>query len=333
MRPMSPPSVSVIVVNYNGGAFLRRLFRSLEEQTVRPKEILMVDNASSDGSVALVRSEFPDVSILDAGGNVGFAVANNLAVRATDGEFIALLNSDAYADREWVSSLASALSVSLGAAAAVGKILSARSPEIIDQAGGLFNNVGNYWGRGHLERDQGQFDAACEVPGITACAMMLRREALAGEDLFDSDFFMYGEELDLTLRLRGRGYSIVYTPNAVAYHEGMGSLSSRPDARLFQQYHANCNRLKILARRFPRPLLLRSLLPLVLGFFYWNAFFLRRGGLRFAIRALGTQVRSIRRGLALRSAREREEARLWLPWLIHQGVRDMLSLKRQTHRY
>lgn len=330
---MGVRSVSVIVVNYNGRAFLPRLFRSLDDQTLPPHEVVLVDNASTDGSVEMVRRDFENVRVIATGSNAGFAVANNIGVEQTSGIYIALLNSDAFAHPRWLESLVSALEKNDRAAAAVGKIYMSGIPGVFDQAGGMFNNVGNYWGRGHLERDDGQYDVDAEVPGVTACAMLLRRDALAGGDLFDSDFFMYGEELDLTLRLRSEGWRIVYTPAAIAYHDGMGSLSARADARLFQQHHANANRLKVLARRFPRPLLLRSAIPLLLGFCYWNAFFLFRGGPRFALHAIRTQLAMIRRGLAARTRRDRESAARWTPWMLRQSTREMLALKRQTHRY
>lgn len=330
-----PPerSVSVITVNYNGAGFLPALFESLASQTLTPKEVVMVDNASTDGSVALVRERFPAVRIIESGGNLGFAIGNNIGVAATVGESIALINSDAYADPRWLETLVEALEAAPGAAAAVGKIYCASSTNVIDQAGGLFNNVGNYWGRGHLEPDRGQFDAPCEVAGVTACAMLLRRDSLGGEELFDPDFFMYGEELDLTLRLRGAGHSIVYTPKAVAFHSGMGSLSARTDARVFQQFHANRNRLKVIARRYPRGLLVRSLPALILAFVYWNWFFLFRGGPRYLVRALVAQLGAIRAGLAQRTARDREAAPRWMPWVTRQGVREMLAVKRRIHRY
>jgi GT2 family glycosyltransferase len=329
-----PARVSVIVVNYNGRDFLPLLFDSLRAQTLPPAEIVLVDNASTDGSVALVRERFPEVRVIDSGGNLGFAVGNNLGAAATDGEYLALINSDAYVEPRWCETLAAVLDARPDAAVAVGKIYYTGTDRVFDQAGAVFNNVGNYWGRGHLQRDEKQFDEPCEVAGLTACAMMLRRAALGGEELFDRDFFMYGEELDLTIRLRGAGHTIRYEPAAIAWHAGMGSLKqAQKDDRLFQQFHANVNRLKVIARRYPRGLLLRSLPVLALAFVYWNAFFLFRGGPRQFLRALSAQTRAIRRGIAQRNDRDREAARRWLPWVTNQTVRDMIAVKRRIHRY
>jgi GT2 family glycosyltransferase len=327
-------SISVIVVNYNGYPFLYRLFESLSRQTVPPDEIIMVDNASTDGSVDLVRTRFPAVRIIEAGANVGFAVGNNIGVVASHGEFIALINSDAYVEPEWCESLIAVLENDSGTAVSVGKIYRAGSNRIVEQAGGLFNNVGNYWGRGYMEQDVGQYDAPCEVAGVTACAMMIRRDAIPGTELFDPDLFMYGEELDLTIRLRASGYTIRYTPDAVAWHTGMGSLElTQTDKRLFQQFHANRNRLKVIARRYPRIVLLRSLPAICLGLIYWNAFFLIHGGPSLLLRALKTQFTAIRHGLAQHSPEEKQTVSLWLPWMTRHSLRAMLAAKRATHRY
>jgi GT2 family glycosyltransferase len=123
----------------------------------------------------------------------------------------------------------------------VGTIYRAGSDRIIEQAGGLFNNVGNYWGRGYTEHDLGQYEAPWEVAGVTACAMMIRRETLAGAELFDSDLFLYGEELDLTIRRAERGSKSATTlPRSLAYRHGFAGKSAHRQ-RLFQQFHAPSN--------------------------------------------------------------------------------------------
>ncbi len=199
----------------------------------------------------------------------------------------------------------------------------------IDQAGACFNNLGNYWGRGFTESDTGQFGREEEVAGVTACAMLLRREALGGEPLFDPSIFMYGEELDLTLRLRARGYRIVYTPSAVARHRGSSSVKkaqSRP--QLFKQFHSNRNRAKILMKYYPWPLLLGSALTIFMSFAYWDLVFFVRGGLFFFVRAVAAQIRSAFEGLRARSRSLPAAAALWVPWMTHHSLPMLLAQKR-----
>jgi GT2 family glycosyltransferase len=325
------PTVTAIVVNYNGAQFLPEALDSLLRQTRLADEIIVVDNASTDGSAALVRARYPSVVLIEAGANLGFAEGNNVAVARATGDYLALLNSDAVADERWIEELVATLEHEPRAAVAEGKIYYAAPRDRIDQAGALFNNLGNYWGRGHKERDdRGAFDEPVEIAGVTACAMVVRHAAVAGEPLFDGSLFMYGEELDLTLRLRSAGWSVLFAPRAVVWHGGMQSLIRASDQpSLFQQFHANRNRLKIIARYYPLGLLLANLPLIVLGVLYWDLLFLLRGGPRFFARALGHQFAFVARGLAARKRTVGEDARRWLPWMTRHSLRGLLAQKRR----
>jgi GT2 family glycosyltransferase len=203
--------------------------------------------------------------------------------------------------------------------AAVPKIYLAAAYPRIDQAGAEFNNLGNIWGRGFYQLDQGQFDTMMEVPALTGCSAIVRRQALSGEPLFDQRFFMYHEELDLTLRLRSRGYSIVYVPTSIVHHELLQSVkrnSQRP--HLFQQFYCNRNRAKILAKYYPLSVLIRSLPLISLSFIYWNWFFLR---------AVLSQIRYALQGLNERLRGRSVAAEKWLPWMKNHGLREVLAVR------
>ena len=190
--------VSVIIVNYNGQRLLGKLFESLAHQTFPADEIILVDNASVDRSVAYVRQHFPQVTVVPLPTNTGFAGGNNAGFAKARGEYIALLNSDTIVDKRWLLELVQALDADERIGAAVPKIYLASAYPRIAQAGAEFNNLGNIWGRGFYQLDQGQFDTVMEVPALTGCSAIVRRQALRGEPLFDQRFFMYHEELDLT---------------------------------------------------------------------------------------------------------------------------------------
>ncbi len=199
----------------------------------------------------------------------------------------------------------------------------------IEQAGAQFNNLGNYWGRGFTQEDSGQFEQEEEVAGLTACAMLLRRDSLHGEPPFDRTMFMYGEELDLTLRLRARGYRILYTPHAVALHHGMHSVrKTREKPRLFQQFHSNRNRAKLLLKYYPWPLLVRGAPLIAVSFLYWDAVFLLRGGPTFFVRAVAAQLHGAASGLRQRDRAVIQEAPRWLRWLTRQSLSGLLTQKR-----
>lgn len=322
------PKVSVIIVNYNGRHLLGSLFESLAHQTFPADEVILVDNASVDGSVDYVRQHFPSVRTVPLSKNTGFSGGNNAGVAQAQGDYLALLNSDTTVDRRWLAELVRALDADERVGAAVPKIYLASEYPRIDQAGAEFNNLGNIWGRGLNQFDHGQFDAVVEVPALTGCSAIVRREALHGEPLFDPRFFMYHEELDLTFRLRSRGYSIMYVPTAIVHHEMMQSIrhnSQQP--RLFQQFYCHRNRIKILAKYYPLTVLMRNLPLICLSFIYWDWFFLRRGGIALFLRAVSSQIEYALQGLGERFRGKSVSAEKWLPWMKTQGLREVLAVR------
>ena len=324
------PTVSVVIVNYNGLGFIHETLDSILCQTRAPEEIIVVDNASSDGSATEIAARYPGVQLVRSSENRGFAGGVNLGLMNARGSVLALINSDAKADSRWLEALLKALTEYPEAAVAEGKILPDDGSAEIEQAGALFNNLGNYWGRGFRDRDEGQFDDPAEVPGVTACAMIVRREALRGGPLFDDRLFMYGEELELTLRLRIEGWSIRYVPAAVVRHGGMRSIkASTASPWLFQKFHTNRNRIGIVARYFPAGLIIRNLPLLVLGLVYADIVFLTKGGIGLFLRAIGSQTVSFFRGIRHRSPTVMRDAMAWLPWMTTHDLRGILRQKKR----
>jgi GT2 family glycosyltransferase len=212
--------------------------------------------------------------------------------------------------------------------ATVAKIYLAGSERVIDSAGADFNNLGFCWGRGTNQRDQGQYDSGGEVPAATACGMVVRRRALGDELLFDPMLFMYYEEFDLSLRIRGRGYAIVYVPAAIVYHRRSATVQRvARQPLLFRQFYGNRNRLKILAKYYPPLLLVRNLPLICLSLLYWHWMFLRREGVVFLLRALAAQARFALDGLRERARADGVDPRLWLPWMTQHRLRDLWTLK------
>jgi GT2 family glycosyltransferase len=321
--------ISVIIVNYNLGSELPHVLSSLARQRRPPDEVILVDNASTDGSVDLVRELFPWVRIIPSPTNVGFSEGNNIGLAHARGEYVALLNSDAVAEEQWLEELAAVLDTNETVAASVPKIYRAGSERIIEQAGAEFNNLGHCWTRGFDQVDHGQLETQVEVPILTGCSALVRRAALHGEPLFDPAFFMYYEELELSLRLRGRGYSLVYVPSAVVHHQGRRSIRNvTPEPELFVQYLCNRNRLKILAKYYPLSLLMQNLPLILMSVMYWDLVFARRRGLHYAAQAIRAQIGYALAGLVERRRTRDVDPAGWLPWMTHQGIHEMLSVRR-----
>ncbi len=329
------PKVSIIIVNYNGLHFMRELLESVRHQSYRDYEVILVDNASRDGSADFIRENYDWVRLLELRENVGFAEGNNAGARVANGDYLALLNPDTVVDECWLSELVCAIESDPGLGAAVSKIYIAGRECTLDCAGAEFNNIGYFWGRGSNEIDRGQYDDLTEVGGATACSMILRREYLKGMPLFDKSFFGYYEEFELSLRILGRGHRIVYVPKSIVYHKRSGIVrkqSSNP--QLYQQWFSNRNRLKILAKYYPLSVLAKNLPLIFLSLVYWDGVFLLRRGPGYFLSAVAGQAQYAARGLVERVHGDTVAPETWLPWMMYSGLVAIMKVRfqrRYTH--
>lgn len=251
-RETTPPaSVAVVLVNYNGGDYLRRALESLAAQTVRPQRVIVVDNDSRDASLALASAAYPDVEILPAGANLGFAAANNLAIhRAADCEWIALLNVDACASPDWLEQLLFAAARQPAASFFGSQLRDAADPSAIDGTGDQYHVSGLAWRRGHGEPAPPVEAPPPQSPvlGPCAAAALYRRAALVEVGGFDARFFCYLEDVDLAFRLRLAGHRYEYVPESIVLHVGSGLSGARSD---FALYHSQRNVVWTFVKNMP----------------------------------------------------------------------------------
>lgn len=252
---MGPAKVSIIVVNHNRRDLLRACLLSLFRQTSPGCEIILVDNGSSDGSVEMVECDYADtpipISLIKNADNRGFCAANNQGISAATAPFVALLNNDAEAEPQWVSTLLGAFDrANVGMAAS--KILVWERPEVLDKTGHLIYWDGQNRGRGSGESDRGQYDRMEETLWPDGCAAMYRRQMLEEIGGFDEDFFAYADDAELGLRARMAGWDCVYVPTAVVRHHRGATLGVRSLRRveLIER-----NRILLVAKLFPWSLL------------------------------------------------------------------------------
>jgi GT2 family glycosyltransferase len=248
--------ISVIVVNWNRSNLLRACLESLTAQRGVRFEILVVDNGSTDGSADMAKTCFAGgelpVTILENSTNLGFCAANNQGIAHTRGAYIALLNNDAEADAGWLAALAGTLDGHPEAGMAASKILSWEDPRVIDKAGHLIYLDGQNRGRGHGQRDEGQFDNVEEVLWPDGCAAMYRRSMIDEIGGFDEDFFAYADDAELGLRARMAGWTCIYVPHAVVRHHHSSTLGVQSARRLEL---IERNRVLLAVKHFPWSLL------------------------------------------------------------------------------
>ncbi|GAC1331543.1 MAG: glycosyltransferase family 2 protein [Candidatus Dormibacteria bacterium] len=252
----SAPLASVVILNYNGIAVLPACLEAVRRQQLDGEfEVIVVDNASADGSAARVREAYPWVRLEEAGGNLGFAGGNNLGISRANGEFVVLLNNDTAVRPGWLAALLAAARADPRAGAVTSKLVFMHRPGVIQNAGCLLLSDGSGGDRGSQQPDTGQFDRGEEVFAFCGAAVLLRREALEDVGAFDDDFFMYYEDLDLSWRMRLRGWKVLYAPGAVVDHAHAGtSVEGSP----FFIFHADRNRLFMVLKNAPPAFVLRS---------------------------------------------------------------------------
>lgn len=249
------PCVSVIIVNYNGSHLLKECLDSLRKQTYTDFETIVVDNASTDGSVDLVKNHYPEVHVLVNEINLGYGEGNNMGIMYSKGKYVVLLNNDTKVHSRWLEELIKVAEQDTTIGMCASKILNYDNPEIIDNTGLLMYPDGLARGRGRLEKDRGQYDTLEEVFIPSGCAALYRKEMLEEIGLFDEDFFLYLDDVDIGLRARLAGWKCIYVPEAIVYHRY--SATTEPYS-LLKAYLVERNRIWIVIKYFPLRMLLMS---------------------------------------------------------------------------
>lgn len=252
--------VTVIIVNWNGEDFLERCLSALMRQTVKPHEIIVVDNASSDGSIAIVE-RFPTVRLMLPGRNTGFARGNNLAIDGASLEsvWIALLNPDAFAAPRWLEALLLAAESNPGFDVFGSKLVNAVDPTTLDGTGDAYHLSGLVWRTGHGMPVSAFLENEREVFSPCAAAALYRRKVLCKIGGFDEDYFCYVEDVDLGFRLRLSGCRCMYVPQSVVLHVGSGTTGGQHSD--FATYHGHRNLVWTFVKNMPG-ILFWLLLPL-----------------------------------------------------------------------
>lgn len=254
----SAPLVSIVLLNWNGKHHLERCLPSLAAQTCQDYEIILVDNGSTDGSVAYVQAHYPAVRLVQNTENVGFAAANNQGIALARGRYVVALNNDTELDPRWLETLVEAAEAhpEMGAFACL--VLFDSQRELIDSAGITVSVLGHGF-QHHLGERIGNGLAAEEVFGVCAAAAMYRRELLDDVGLFDADYFIYYEDVDLAWRARLRGWRSLFVPQSVVYHVHSATVGRASPAkkRLLVR-----NRLWTIVKDYPSPAVLAFAVPI-----------------------------------------------------------------------
>lgn len=236
----SYPTVSVIVLNYNGLQYMEDCFASLSQldYPAGRVELVLADNASSDASVEYVREHFPRARIVQFDRNYGFCEGNNRAAAQSQSEFVAFLNSDMRVEPHWLTGLVEALDDEPDVVCSASKILS-WDGQLIDFGGTLLSFLGRARAEGYHDPDLAAYDARRYVLAACGGAMLIKRDIFLQVGGFDNDFVAYFEDVDLGWRLWILGYKVIFAPRSICYHVHFGSSSSQPLAKIQYLYERN----------------------------------------------------------------------------------------------
>jgi GT2 family glycosyltransferase len=245
------PRVSIVIVNFNGGTLLAECGASVAAQTYRDRETIVVDNGSTDGSLAAAADALRGAAVVRLDANTGFARGNNAGIARAAGELILTLNNDARLAPTCVDELVAAADRHPRAGMFAPKILISTDPARIDSAGLLVYLDGVYRPRGWQEPDGPAFDREAEILMPCASVALYRRAMLADVGLFDEDYFLYLEDGDLGMRARFRGWTCRYVPRAVAFHLKSSTAGKHSKVKA---YYVERNRIFNLVKHTPLPL-------------------------------------------------------------------------------
>ena len=271
---------TIVIPNYNGIKYIAACLESIYSGTEKNIEIIVVDNASSDGSLELIKEKFPKVRLIENSENTGFSRAVNQGILASKTPYVILLNNDTRAGLSFVHELEKAMDSDGRLFSASARMMSLYDKDIIDDAGDFYCALGWAFARGKGKRigsQNGKYNNDCNIFASCAGAAIYRRELLDSDKvgLFDENHFAYFEDIDIGYRARLCGYENRYAAAAVVYHAGSATSGSRYNA--FKTKLASRNSVYLAYKNMPLFQLLLNSPFLLAGFLVKTAFFIKKG--------------------------------------------------------
>lgn len=262
---------TIIIPNYNGIRYIENCLRSLEQEQAR---VIVVDNASTDGSYELIGEKFPEIETVRLKNNTGFCKAINIGIEMADTEYIIFLNNDTQAESGFVRELERVMDSDENIFSASAKMISMHEKDIIDDAGDLYCALG--WafaiGKGRPEKD---YKKACSIFAACGGAAIYRKSIFYKIGMLDENHFAYLEDIDLGYRSLIYGYRNVFVPRARVYHAGSAVSGSRYNE--FKTDLTAKNSIYIIYKNMPLIQIMLNLPFLLIGFGIKTLFFINKG--------------------------------------------------------
>ncbi len=256
--------VAIAILNWNGAELLERFLPSVLEFS-KDADIYVIDNASKDNSVEVVKEKFPKVGLIQNQSNLGFTGGYNKGLKSIKADILCLLNSDVEVTENWLEPIIKQFANNDKTAIVQPKILDLKRPEYFEYAGaagGFIDKYGYPFCRGRifqsLEKDEGQYDDTLEIFWATGACMFIRQAVFWELEGFDEDYFAHQEEVDLCWRAKNSGYSAYYVGESLVYHLGGSTLKNSNPQKTFLNFR---NSLYSIVKNLPA----KSARPIILG--------------------------------------------------------------------
>jgi GT2 family glycosyltransferase len=251
----STPKVAVVILNWNGVEHLRKFLPYVVNSVWPNLEVIVGDNASTDGSVAYVAAAFPSVKIIENDRNYGFTGGYNRVLEQVEADYYILLNSDVEVPQGWISPVIELMESDPLIAAAAPKIKAYHQKDHFEHAGaagGFIDSFGYPFCRGRMfyeiEEDKGQYQQSGEVFWASGAALFIKKKYWDEAGGFDDRFFAHMEEIDLCWRLKNRGYKVMYCAQSEVFHVGGGTLNTENPFKTYLNFR---NNLLLLKKNLP----------------------------------------------------------------------------------
>ena len=256
--------IAVVILNWNGAKLLEQFLPSVVAYSDEAK-IYVADNASTDTSIEVIKTQFPEVTVIQNDGNFGFANGYNVALQQVEEDYYALVNSDIEVTKNWLAPILTIFDNEPNIGIIQPKILDYKNKayfEYAGAAGGFIDQYGYPYCRGRIfdtiEKDNGQYDDECEIFWASGACLFIRKDIYRTVNGFDGDFFAHQEEIDLCWRAFNLGHKAKYTSKSVVYHVGGATLNESNPRKTFLNFR---NSLLMLTKNLPEG----KLFPIILA--------------------------------------------------------------------
>lgn len=304
--------LTVIIPNFNGKHFLKECFDSLKVQNYSFK-VIIIDNASEDGSAGYISDNYPEFTLIRNAENMGFAVAANQGIKASNTDYVFLLNNDVVLEMNCIFYLLECIKKDVNLFAVASKMVQYQDRIMIDDAGDEYTLLGWTKKVGNGKSIE-LFQSEREIFSACAGAALYRRSVFDVIGYFDENFFAYMEDVDISYRARIHGYKCLYCPKALVYH--VGSATSGSKYNTFKIRLAARNNVFVPYKNMPWPQLGLNLVFLILGFLIKYIFFLKKGYGKDYLNGLNEGLTSLDKIDKIKYKKGRLKQYLSIEWLL-----------------